>query len=427
MPPHISVRDIAFSPEETIVTIVVTTDIPCHLYARLTTKEPHIHKKAVIIRGLPMQDDVRFCFTVFEDNEQDEAGDTLTHTFTKPNWPVCTTKWLYLWGYVAGTISPSTSPFFRFHNSWEAPVPVVDIMYTFNAIEPELHACGGGDQWNTIDLSHDIPPDATGVIVKLINTAAAQDEKCGLRKPGTWLDTTGYLWGGGHQWGLCGINAAREIEVYGHHVGFHDLWVLGYTGRNVHFLDNPVDLTPPNSLVWQDLDCSPHIPSGAIPIFDFSYGGYAIKRYAVRPKGGTFAVWGYASHNWVTIATDVNGIVEVYMEGVGVLAWRTVLVGYIVGASKFHNDPIDITPAITGSWQTVPVSLANTDSLFAILEVGNADPNVLHGVRKKDSLRDSRHRAHGHSWVYAHVDLTPALQIYRPTADFLYYEWGVTI
>jgi len=72
-------------------------------------------------RGIQFAEDVRFCFTVYEDNEQAQPGDTLNHTWYKRDWPPCTTKWLYFWGYITGLISPSTSPLFKYHHPTEPP------------------------------------------------------------------------------------------------------------------------------------------------------------------------------------------------------------------------------------------------------------------------------------------------------------------
>jgi len=112
---HISVRDISFLPFEEFVFITVTTDVPCHLWCRLTLEQPWVHKKTSFRRGLGWKEDVRFCFTVYEDNEQIEAGDTLVHTWAKPDWPPCTTKWLYFWGSIAGEVCVSDTPFFVYH------------------------------------------------------------------------------------------------------------------------------------------------------------------------------------------------------------------------------------------------------------------------------------------------------------------------
>lgn len=118
---NISFRDVQFTDDFESVFITVTTDIPCHLYCRLTETKPQIHLQSVLRRGAPFMSELRFCFTSFEDNEQAEAGDTLTHTWEKPNWGFCVTKWCYFFGSVTGIYSPSTSPFFEHHNTFVIP------------------------------------------------------------------------------------------------------------------------------------------------------------------------------------------------------------------------------------------------------------------------------------------------------------------
>jgi len=424
---HISVRDIDFHSTTKGVRVRVTTDVPAHLYLRLSEQEPWVHRKPSIRRGVAFAEDVRFCFTVFEDNEQVEPGDTINHTWWKTSWPVCTTKWLYVWGSRAGEVCVSTTAPFEYHNDGIDPIPVGDIMYTFNSIEPELHGCGSGSQWNTINLKHDLPPDATGIIFKVNTTPISGDKKMGFRKPGSGNINTGRLHGGEHQWGLVGVSDTRTIEVYGPAGGNLSFWVLGYTGRNVHFLDTVINLTPALPLVWQDVNVSPHIPAGAIPIFDLSYQGYAFKRYSVQPKGGAFKVWSATAHNWITISPDYAGIVQFYLDGVGPTRFQLLLTGYIDGGSTFHIDPLDRTPANLAVWDNVPITALPDTTKWCVLESGNANTAVLHGVRKKDSLRDDRYEAVGHSWVYAHTNPTPMVQIYRPTVDFVYWEYGATV
>ncbi len=132
MPCHISVRDIDFHPSDTGVRIRVTTDVPSHLFVRLSLQEPWVHMKPSIRRGVAFAEDVRFCFTVFEDNEQVEPGDTINHTWWKNSWPVCTTKWLYVWGSRSGEVCLSTTAPFKFHNDGVAPVPPTGLLF----IEP---------------------------------------------------------------------------------------------------------------------------------------------------------------------------------------------------------------------------------------------------------------------------------------------------
>jgi len=101
--------------------IVAYTDTPVHLYCRMTTTKPEKHPEPVLRRGTLLRNDVRFCFVVYEDNEQKEPGDTLVHTFLKPAWPVCETRYFYFLGTIGGQASKSDTAIFVFH--FPAPPP----------------------------------------------------------------------------------------------------------------------------------------------------------------------------------------------------------------------------------------------------------------------------------------------------------------
>lgn len=119
---NFSVRDISYRYLCDGFEITVTTDIPCHLYMRWTTVKPKIHVVPKYLRGIYMHGDPYFCFVAYIDNEQEEAGDTLTHTFVKHSWPVCETRWFHFWGKVAGATAPSTTAIFELHFAIESAV-----------------------------------------------------------------------------------------------------------------------------------------------------------------------------------------------------------------------------------------------------------------------------------------------------------------
>lgn len=96
-------------------TIVVYTDTPCHLWCRITKEKPLKHTLPSRRRGTFLQGEVNFCFVVYDDNEQEEAGDTLIHTFIKPSWPHCETRWCYFIGTIDSQPSNSTSAIFPYH------------------------------------------------------------------------------------------------------------------------------------------------------------------------------------------------------------------------------------------------------------------------------------------------------------------------
>jgi len=124
--PRFCVNAIDYTVTETGVKIGCYTFAPCHLWLRWTTTEPRIHPTLRVLRGYPMPAGLRFCFTSYEDNEQEEAGDTLYHTFTKEPWPVCQTRYFYFYGQVGGFESPSTSGLFDYHRV--AP-PITKVFY----------------------------------------------------------------------------------------------------------------------------------------------------------------------------------------------------------------------------------------------------------------------------------------------------------
>ena len=61
---YFGVLDVQYSYLDDGYTIVATTDVPCHLYLRMTDKPPLRHVLPSIRRGLMVTGDIRFCFTV---------------------------------------------------------------------------------------------------------------------------------------------------------------------------------------------------------------------------------------------------------------------------------------------------------------------------------------------------------------------------
>ena len=118
---HWALLDLQYSYLDDGFRIVATTDVPCHLYLRMTTTPPRQHALPSRRRGTFLQGDIRFCFDVYEDNEQDEAGDTFIHTWNKAAWPVYETRWFYCVGKIAGYFVVSESCIFKFH--FPAPPP----------------------------------------------------------------------------------------------------------------------------------------------------------------------------------------------------------------------------------------------------------------------------------------------------------------
>jgi len=114
------------------VTVTLTSDVPCHLWLRWSWSVPRKHPKTDIRRGLPVFSEVYLCFDVYQDIEQNEVGDTLTHTFWLWVFDETTLKrqtiYFYFWGEIATVKSPSETAIFTYiyHRRYEFYWPAWD-------------------------------------------------------------------------------------------------------------------------------------------------------------------------------------------------------------------------------------------------------------------------------------------------------------
>ncbi|GAH20063.1 unnamed protein product, partial [marine sediment metagenome] len=139
--------------------LTLHTDVPCHLWCRMTTTPPRKHSMPSMRRGLRISGDIRFCFVVYEDNEQEEPGDTLIHTWLKDNWPYCETRWFYFIGTIYSDPSPSETAIYKFHFPAPPPEPPPPMYRTFYAEENNRTISKGAVTWPP---AHDAP---TGTIL----------------------------------------------------------------------------------------------------------------------------------------------------------------------------------------------------------------------------------------------------------------------
>jgi len=113
--------EINYTPADGGLAIIIVTSTACHLTMRWTNIEPKEHDKPSYRRGFPFHSEKYYCFDTYKDNEQEEAGDTLVHTFLKPKWLIRETRWSYFWGTIDGKISPSTTAIFKHYR----PPPIL--------------------------------------------------------------------------------------------------------------------------------------------------------------------------------------------------------------------------------------------------------------------------------------------------------------
>ena len=201
---HFAVLDVQGVPLDEAYKITTVTDVPCHLWARMTWTPPRRHTTPSYVRGLLLTGDVRFCFVVYEDNEQIEAGDTLTHTWIKDSWPICQTRWFYFVGSIDGAPVVSETCFFEFHYPDKPPPPV----YTSIILEVVTDGYETG-------IRSIVPRDAPNHF-DLVKTEDS------------WFDPA---------WGMYGIHWGFYVyERYLYNDGFY---------RDLYTLENPPYFTQP--------------------------------------------------------------------------------------------------------------------------------------------------------------------------------------
>jgi len=118
--PRFSMRTIQQETIEGGFTITTTTDVACHLWLRWAVNKPQKHLIPVLRRGLYIHSDAYFCFTSYQDLEQNEEGDTTTHTFTWLGWEECNVRYFYFIGTIADIEAASTTGYFQKHY-WPYP------------------------------------------------------------------------------------------------------------------------------------------------------------------------------------------------------------------------------------------------------------------------------------------------------------------
>jgi len=119
------------------VRVTVTTDVAVHLYMRYSDNFPRIHAATREHRGVVMWGGVYHCFTAYHHIEQNEEGDTTTHTFDWPGWVYCETRYFYFFGHTNYLECVSDSPVFWIHYHWTPP-PSYDDLAWFVGAEDDL-------------------------------------------------------------------------------------------------------------------------------------------------------------------------------------------------------------------------------------------------------------------------------------------------
>lgn len=401
--------------------IRVTTDIPVHLFMRWTNVEPVKHAEKLIRRGIALPYATRFCFVAWEENEQLEPGDTLQHTFLKPNWQICETRWFYFIGTKQAEESPSASAIFKKHRK---EPPEDTLMKTFSSIEPQLFTAPGSNAWQTIDATPWVHPLATGLIIHINHRDPGEENWCGLQPHGGSGFSASAMRRNKQTWGLVGLDSEKKFDAYSGNAPWMDFWVMGYTNRNVIWLTEPLDCLPPADDTWHTLDFSITHPNAIAAIFSI---GPAVDRYpgyGLRKFGSIDNRTQVSGHNWAIIGLDAMGRCEARFNSWPAYPGHCHLIGYFQAGIKTHTNGILIPDPPFNTWTQRSVKSLSAQPTLSIIEYDSPNITVLGGMRKANSFRDLTRYPSTKAWGFIHPDEAGNADFYRAYGTQHFYLVG---
>lgn len=354
-----------------------------------------------------------FCFTVYTDNEQEEEGDTYIHTFIKHDWPDCQTRYFYFVGERFGLPSPSTSPVFEKHFSQAEAPPPPEHMDELVSIEPQYRVFQAGVTWLELDLTHEIHPDATGIIFCVINSDIGASRYLGLRAKGSAHTWASPLKRHTHTWGLCPVSTDLKIEYYPSYLGTVNMWIMGYTGRNVHYLEPPVDITPGVELAWTPTDLSTHAPNAKAVILDAGKGTTLFPAFGARCTGSTDNRIQGCGHVFPVIKCSATQSIDLYVHNHSPANAKVWLLGYITDNVTMETNGINLQAGPNATWNLHIVTASYPTPKFAFIEWAAPGVTADFGARKRHSLRDIRYDGDAHNWAIVHCNHTGHIEMWR--------------
>ncbi len=209
-----------------------------------------------------------------------------------------------------------------------------------------------GADWQDRDVSAYIPVGATGVWLHIENATTGSNRKAKFRMKGSSDDVLTNIYGtvgyAGQEWVWVGLDENRIFQS--DQDGQVNIWLVGYTGGDVVFFENPIDKTPATGS-WLDVDVAAECPNCIGVIYRMKTAGGGC---GVRKDGSTDTYqWHMSSSSntvWGVIGTD-SQIFEAYILG-GTLE----ILGYILDGAIFLTAGVEKQPVVTGSYQDVDFS-----------------------------------------------------------------------
>lgn len=364
--------------------VVFSTSIPCHLYCYWTLEKPWVHRVKGSKRGLLGKFAEYFCYVAWDKFDQQEAGDTIQHSFILTSWPFCETRWFVFAGEVGGVKSPSISPIFEKHNKYHGPTA-----HTFIQTNHEELRLDGKIGWFILKwpdkspLKDHLPADTKLLFLHSNNTSYGT--YLGLQPNGSSFWQTEGRNAMGHQWAFVGCNPDIEAQFRVRRIPGQKLYLEGYArGDNIVVFTNPIDKTPTPLLSWETIDLATLCP-GAIGILCQVIHDTYQQSWGLRQEGSTDNRVFASKQAWYIIGCNTAQKIQFYRgkfydKGPKLWIW-----GYILGDAVFYLNGVPFKPQAPEAYSDIQ---APPPSNMVFAETVYNNYLHLHSIRQKGLATD---------------------------------------
>lgn len=290
-------------------------------------------------------------------------------------------------------------------------------MYQLNAIDPQFYTFPGGPAWNLADLSRDIPEDATGALIQFYNSDTGMERGFACRKPGANYDSYAPFMRDGALWAIVGLDEERRFEYRFAMAGLLQGYLMGYTGRDVVFPDDPIDIKPAADNAYQTFDIKSTWPEAILVLTDMgsfqSFNNY----HSIRPDGSTKEVYRGSFRMFPFCGVPGNGKIQTKLYKREGESTRWLAYAYFRKDCSFSLNGVDYIGFTPNDWKTLDCALIDPAVRFAFLEYGHPISSVHLSARKHHSFFNytGRNASHGYFITHVHHDLE--CQVYSGNTD----------
>lgn len=285
-------------------------------------------------------------------------------------------------------------------------------MYQLNAIDPQFYTFPGGSGWSLIDLSRDIPEDATGAVMQFRNTDVGMDQNLAVRKPGASYDSYQPFEKDGTLWAVVGLDEARRFQYRFGRAGYLHGYLMGYTGPDVVFPDDPIDIKPAVDNAYSTFDIKTTWPAAVLILTDLgSSQGFNIY-HSIRPQGSTKEIYQGDHRMFPFCGVPASGNIQTKLYKREGPSTEWLAYAYFKGNCSFSLNGIDLIGFTANAWKTLDCTQIDPAVRWAFLEYQHPYTAEHVSARKRYSYYSYKGRNGNHGWMITHVHHGGDCQVY---------------